>query len=127
MNKDIVYIVAGDEMKKLMERTNSSLNIIPFREDLSKGSYKGYDINEEFIESRANNFGVSTKEYYEKIKPIIELDFSKDYLLVFGEDACCKSNLEFMINYLKYHNYKKEIKVRIVNEYDLTIIKEYII
>ena len=44
---------------------------------------------------------------------------------MFGEDECCKANLNFMINYLKYKNYSKQVKVRIVNEYTLELIREY--
>ena len=125
MDNDLIYIVAGDMMKDLLHKKNESLSIIPFREDLSKGSYEGYKFSKEFIENRAKVFNVSYDLYYQNIKPIINLDLSKDYILMFGEDDCCKANLNFMLNYLKDKGYKKTILVKIVDEYNLSLIREY--
>ena len=125
MAKDI-YIVAGDEMLKIMKRKNPERDIIPFREDFSKGTYSGYDFTAEFIANRANNFGVSKEEYKAGIAPIINLDFSANYILYFGEDDCCKANLAFLLNYFKEHKYQKTLKIRIVDERSLEIIREYI-
>lgn len=123
--RDPVYIVAGDEMKKLMVGTVPEDRIIPFREDLSKGSYDGFQIDEEFIAKRAAFWGVSADEYKKKLLPIIQLDMSETYILRFGTDACCKANLEFVIGWLKKKGYTKPLLIQLVDEYDLRVLKEY--
>ena len=123
--RDPVYIVAGDEMKKLMVGTVPEERIIPFREDLSKGRYDGFQIDAEFIAKRAAFWGVSQDEYKEKMLPIIRLDMSEAYILRFGTDACCKANLEFVIGWLKKNGYTKPIRVQLVDEYDLRVLEEY--
>ena len=124
-NDNLVYVVAGDRMKELLNKKDSSLDIIPFREDLSKGSYEGFLFNEEFINNRSKLFNVSYELYYKNMEPIINIDLDKDYVLMFGEDDCCKANLNFLLNYLKNKGYKKTLTVRIVNEYNLSLIREY--
>ena len=44
MEKDdgLYYIVAGDEMQKLMRSKFPNRKTIPFREDFSKGEYSGF-------------------------------------------------------------------------------------
>ena len=59
--------------------------------------------------------------------PIVGLDLSRNYILTFGTDACCAANLKFMIGYLKNKGYEQPIRVRIVNEYDLTVLQEYVL
>ena len=124
-NKTVIYIVAGDEMEKTMGIKFPNRIIIPFRENLSIGLYNSYSIDDIFIEERTKVLNVSKDEYTLKMQPIIDLDINKDYILVFGEDDCCKANLNFMINYLKEKGYSKKIKVNIVDEYTLDLIKEY--
>ena len=55
----------------------------------------------------------------------MDLDITKNYVLCFGEDERCKANLAFMIGYLKNRGYAKAIKVQILNEYDLDLLKKY--
>ena len=124
-NKDIIYIVSGDEMKKMMDKLYPDYVSIPFREDFSKGLVDSYSFTDDFIKARASLFGVSNDCYYHNLKSIINIDLSKDYILVFGEDDCCKSNLNFLINYFKGKNYHKPLKVKIVNEYSLQLLNEY--
>ena len=120
-----VYIVAGDEMQKLMNRKQPGVQAIPFRDDLSKGSCPGYAIDSGFIAERAAFWGVSEADYAEKMQPIIRLDLSRPYVLCFGTDDCCKANLRFMLGYLKSKGYARPVHVRIVDEYDLTLLDEY--
>ena len=120
-----IYIVAGDEMQKLFKEKYPSIKTIPFRENFSEGTYKGYQFNKEFIKNRSSFWKVSKDDYIEKMSPIIELDISKEYVLCFGNDKCCVENLKFIIGYLKEKEYSKKIKVQIVNEFDLSVIDEY--
>lgn len=120
-----IYIVAGDEMQKLMSGVYPGRKIIPFREDLSKGCYEGFIFDNKFISNRANYWNVSIDDYEEKMSPIINLEVGEQYTLCFGEDACCKANLKFLIEYLKYKGYSNTIYVQIVNEYNLEILKSY--
>ena len=55
----------------------------------------------------------------------INLDISQRYVLCFGEDECCKANLEFMIGYLKHKGYSQPLKIQILDEYNLDIKNEY--
>ena len=125
MKEAPAYIVAGDEMMKLMNRQFPGCQAIPFRDDLSKGICPGYTVDAGFITERASFWGVSEKDYREKMAPIIGLDLSRPYVLRFGNDACCKANLRFMIGYLKSKGYSRPVHVQIVNEYDLTLLEEY--
>lgn len=123
--ENYIYIVAGDEMARLMSERYPDRRIIPFREDLSRGSYDGFSIGPDFIRERATLWAVSSKEYIEKLEPIINLDTKEAFVLCFGEDECCRSNLEFMIGYLKSKGYTKPLKVQIVDEYTLELLREY--
>lgn len=124
---DKIYIVAGDEMQKLMKKNFPERKTIPFREDFSKGDYRGFEFDDDMIRRRSNYWKVSKEEYIEKMSSIINLDLSKEYILCFGEDKCCTFNLNFMLEYLKNLGYSKDIQVNIVNEYNLDILKEYVI
>lgn len=125
IQNETIYIVAGDEMQKLFAAKYPEYKTVPFRDDLSKGSYGGAFFDSRFIADRAAFWGVDEDGYKEKMAPITELDVSKTYVLVFGEDECCKANLRFTADYLKSRGYKSKIEVRIVNEYDLTEIRRY--
>lgn len=46
-------------------------------------------------------------------------------MLCFGEDECCRANMEFVIGYLKSKGYTKPLKVQIVDEYTLELLREY--
>ena len=46
----LYYIVAGDEMQKLMALKFPDRKMIPFREDFSKGECVGFDFVAEMIE-----------------------------------------------------------------------------
>ena len=72
-------------------------------------------------------WNVSTEDYIDKLSPIINLDITKKYVLCFGDDACCKANLAFMIENLKAKGYPHPIQVQILNEYNLELQKEYFI
>lgn len=120
-----VYIVAGDEMRKLMNRKLPGVQAIPFRDDLSKGSCHGCSFDSGFIADRASFWGVSEADYAEKMSPIIQLDLSRRYILCFGKDDCCKANLRFMLGYFQRKGYTRPVHVRIVDEYDLTLLEEY--
>lgn len=125
MTKDYVYIVAGDCMKDKFNKLYSDLSVIPFREDFSKGNYKEPFFSNDFINNRCIIHNTTKEDYLNKLNPIINLDFNKEYVLCFGEDECCRENLKFMIDYLKNNNYKYKIRVRIVNEESLELIREY--
>lgn len=122
-----IYIVAGDEMKKLMNIKFPNRIVIPFCEDFSKGQCNYIDFNDIFLEERSTYWNISKSEYKKKILPIINLDITKTYMLCFGDDDCCNANLKFIINYLKYKHYSKKIKVQILDEYSLKIKKEYFV
>ena len=124
-DENMIYIVAGDEMLKLMKRLYPDRRTVPFREDLSKGSCSGFCFDAGFIKHRASFWGISQEEYDAKMSPIINLDMKKDYTLCFGNDDCCAANLKFMIGYLKSKGYPSAINVMIVDEYDLTVLEEY--
>ena len=124
---DCTYIVAGDEMARVMSERYSDRKVIPFCEDLSKGSCNGFAIDSEFIRVRAAFWGVSEGEYTEKLRPIIELDTSRDTVLCFGEDECCRANMEFVIGYLRGKGYAGALRVNIVDEYTLDILNEYFV
>ena len=121
------YIVAGDEMARLMGERHPDRKIVPFREDLSKGNYKGFAIDSAFIRERASFWGDSEAEYVEKLKPIIELDPTEQFVLCFGDDECCRANLKFMIDYLKGREYSQPLRVNIVDEYTLDLLNEYFV
>ena len=127
MALNCTYIVAGDEMARVMGERSPDRKIIPFREDLSKGSYNGFSIDSDFISDRASFWGVSEGEYTEKLRPIIDLDTSGDLVLCFGEDECCRANMEFMIGYLRGKGYAKALRVNIVDEYTLDLLNEYFV
>ena len=123
----LYYIVAGDEMQKLMALKFLDRKTIPFREDFSKGECGGFDFDAEMISKRASFWNVSTEDYIDKLSPIINLDLTKKYVLCFGDDTCCKANLAFMIENLKAKGYSQPIQVQILNEYNLELQKEYFI
>ena len=120
-----LYIVAGDEMQKIMRRMFPERESVPFREDLSKGPVKGNQITGEFISERAAFWGVSPEEYERNLDGIINLELAREVVLCFGEDDCCKANCAFMLAYLKQKGYKKPIRVKVVNEITLEILREY--
>ena len=121
------YIVAGDEMARVMGERYPDRRIIPFREDLSKGSYSGFSIDSDFIRERALFWGVSEGEYTEKLSPVIHIDLTEEIVLCFGEDECCRANMEFVIGYLKGKGYSQSLRVSIVDEYTLDILNEYFV
>ena len=123
--KDILYIVAGDEMQKLFAEKFPGKETVPFREDFSKGNRSGFAFDEKRIAERAAFWGVSEEEYAEKMSGIVGLDLFRDLTLVFGDDDCCRANLAFLLGYLKERGYRGRIRVRIVDEYDLTVLREY--
>ena len=123
----LYYIVAGDEMQKLMALKFLDRKTVPFREDFSKGERGGFDFDAEMINKRAAFWNVSTEDYIDKLSPIINLDLTKKYVLCFGDDACCKANLAFMIENLKAKGYSQPIQVQILNEYNLELQKKYFI
>ena len=122
---DKIYIVAGDEMQRLFREKWPGCRTIPFREDLSQGSHEDFALDDEMIRERAAFWHVTPEEYGDNMKPIIDLDMSDDYVLVFGRDECCRANLEFMLGHLRYRGHDKPIQVKIVDEYDLTVLDEY--
>ena len=121
------YIVAGDEMARVMRERYPGRKIIPFREDLSKGRYDGFFIDSDFIRERASFWDVSEGEYTENLSPIIDLDAREGIVLCFGEDDCCRANLEFVIAYLRGKGYAKALRVNIVDEYTLDLVNEYFV
>lgn len=124
-DENLIYIVAGDEMQKLMNAEFPERKTIPFREDFSQGEYSGFTVDEEFIRKRASLWNLSAKEYIEKFSPIINLDINNCYVLCFGDDECCKANLEFMIGFLKSKKYSQPLRIQILDEYSLKIKNEY--
>ena len=124
-NLGCTYIVAGDEMARVMSERHPERKIIPFREDLSKGIYNGFAIDSDFIRSRASFWKVGEAEYIKKLRPIINLDTSGDLVLCFGEDDCCRANMEFVIGYLRGRGYARALRVNIVDEYTLDLLNEY--
>ena len=126
-NMNCTYIVAGDEMARVMGENFPERKIIPFREDLSKGNYNGFSIDSDFIRERASFWKFSESEYIKKLKPIIELDPTEQFVLCFGDDECCRANLKFMIDYLKGREYSQPLRVNIVDEYTLDLLNEYFV
>lgn len=124
-NVNYTYIVAGDGMAQLMREKHPERRLLPFREDLSKGAYKGFSIDSDFVRERALFWGISEAEYAEKLSPIINIDLKEHLVLCFGEDECCRANLRFMLDYLKSRGYKELLRVQIVDEYSLKILEEY--
>lgn len=124
-DENSIYIVAGDEMQKLMNAEFPERKTIPFREDFSQGEYSGFTVDEEFIRKRASLWKVSEKKYIENFSPIINLDIADCYVLCFGDDECCKANLEFMIGFLKNKKYSQPLRIQILDEYNLKIKNEY--
>ena len=120
-----VYVAAGDEMKKLLERRFPGCECVPFREDFSRGEREGCSFTKRFLEARAAFWGVSAEKYREDMAPVIGLDLSRDLVLVFGEDACCRANLAFLLEHLAGRGYARPVRVRIVDEYDLSVKREY--
>ena len=127
MALNCTYIVAGDEMARVMGERYPDRRIIPFREDLSKGSYSGFSIDSDFIRERALFWGVSEGEYTEKLSPVIHIDLTEEIVLCFGEDECCRANMEFVIGYLKGKGYSQSLRVNIVDEYTLDLLNEYFV
>lgn len=121
----VCYIVAGDEMQKLMAEKYPDRKTIPFREDFSKGNYKDFSVDPEFINGRASFWNVSEDEYTQKFYPIINIDLIDKFVLCFGDDECCRANLKFMIGYLRNKGYTEHLKVQIVDEYNLDLLDEY--
>ena len=121
----VCYIVAGDAMQKLMAEKYPDRKTIPFREDLSKGNYKGFAVDSEFINQRASFWNVSEDEYIQKLYPIINIDLTDKFVLCFGDDECCRANLKFLTGYLKNQGYADQITVQIVDEYNLNLLNEY--
>ena len=122
---DLYYIVAGDEMQKLMHLKFPDRKTIAFREDFSKGQYVGFDFDAEMISKRVSFWKVTQQQYQEKLSPIINLDINKKYVLCFGDDECCRANLAFMLGYLRNKGYLQAVKVQIFDEYTLQLQKEY--
>ena len=123
----VYYVVAGDEMQKLMGKKFPDRKTIPFREDFSKGEGVGFDCEAAWIEKRADFWQVSKAEYWEKLSPIFQLDMTKRYVLCFGEDDCCRANLAFLLGYLRSKGYAQKIQVQIVDEYTLALQREYFV
>ena len=126
-NANYTYIVAGDEMARVMSDRHPERKIIPFREDLSKGIYNGFAIDSDFIRSRASFWKVGEAEYIKKLNPIIELDTTEQIVVCFGEDDCCRANMEFVIGYLRGRGYARALRVNIVDEYTLDLVNEYFV
>ena len=124
---ELYYIVAGDEMQRLMRLQFPHRKTIAFREDFSKGERVGFPFDEAQIGKRATFWKVSKEEYLEKLSPILDVDMTKTFVLCFGEDACCRANLAFMLGYLRYKGYSQAVKVQIVDEYTLCVQKEYFV
>ena len=124
-NEEYIYVVAGDAMQKLMKEKFPERKTIPFRDDLSKGGCPGFFFTADFIACRASFWGVTEDDYIKKMSPIMDIDTSRDYILCFGEDDCCKANLKFMLGYLKAKGCSKRVIVNVLDEYDLTVLKEY--
>ena len=126
-NANYTYIVAGDEMARVMSDRHPERKIIPFRENLSKGIYNGFAIDSDFIRSRASFWKVGEAEYIKKLNPIIELDTTEQIVVCFGEDDCCRANMEFVIGYLRGRGYARALWVNIVDEYTLDLVNEYFV
>ena len=124
-DRGTVYVAAGDEMKKLLEKRFPGCECVPFREDFSRGEREGGFFTARFIEERAAFWGIPAERYREDLAPVTGLDLSRDLVLIFGEDACCRANLAFLLEYLKSRGYSRPVTVRIVDEYDLTVKREY--
>ena len=125
MEKEKVYVVAGDEMVKLFARKYPEIRTVPFREDFSKGSHEGFSFTEELISQRSEFWGSSREEYAEKLSPVMDLDMNEEFVLCFGTDDCCVANLKFVTGYLENRGCRKPVHVLIVDELDLTVLNEY--
>ncbi len=112
-------------MAELMSMRDPERITVPFREDLSRGSWSGFVLDEDFIRERSAFWNVPKDEYAEKMMPIMNLDPNGDYVLCFGEDACCRENLAFMLGYLKTKGRSHPVRVRIVDELTLALLRTY--
>ena len=96
------YIVAGEEMKKLLK---DRFTPIPFNEDMSKGSYLNEPFSDGFIKERSVVHGVTMDDYVSNMNEFLNftLKVNKNDIvhLYFGDDAVCKANSELLINYFK--------------------------
>ena len=96
------YIVAGEEMKKLLK---DRFVPIPFNEDMSKGSYLNEPFSDGFIKERSVVHGVTMDDYLSNMNEFLnfisKVNNNDIVHLYFGDDTVCKTNSELLINYLK--------------------------
>ena len=116
MKEAPVYIVAGDEMLKLMNRQFPEYQAIPFRDDLSKGSCPGYALDAGFITERASFWGVSEADYAEKMFKRAKKykRWKRKYLKVYGGCLQCRYDSFDYENICKYcsQNYANRFEKR---------------
>jgi hypothetical protein len=122
--KDYIYIVAGEEMAKVFSNFWPELKTIPCNENMSIGKYSYVPFSTPFIEERIKALNASKEDYLNKMNPLINLDLSKEYCLVFGEDECCKKNMEMLIDYFSYLNYSHRLHVIVLYDEVNLKIKE---
>ena len=79
------------------------------------------------MSARASFWHTTLADYTAKFAPIVNLDLSKNYVLCFGTDDCCKANLNFLASNLKARGYTKSLRVQIVDELSLDTLDEYTI
>ena len=98
----IYYIVAGEEMKKLLK---NRFDPIPFNEDMSKGNYSSVPYSDAFIEERSKTHGVTITEYTKNMSKFLsilpKISKNDDIHLYFGNDSVCKANSELLIGFFK--------------------------
>lgn len=118
------YIVAGEEMVKLMKE--SLPDAIPFNEDMSVGAYHYDPFSEDFIVERSQAHHVNVSIYKQKLQSLLNLInnlHSNDEIhLYFGEDKTCITNREFLINF--FMNKVELLVLHIVDELTCLEIKE---
>ena len=111
-------------MVKVFSNFYPELKTIPCNENMSIGKSSYVPFSNPFIEERIKVLNVSKEDYLNKMNPLINLDLSKEYCLVFGEDECCKKNMEMLINYFSYLDYPYHLHIIVLYDEVNLKIKE---
>ena len=111
-------------MVKVFSNFYPELKTIPCNENMSIGKSSCVPFSNPFIEERIKALNVSKEDYLNKMNPLINLDLSKEYCLVFGEDECCKKNMEMLINYFSYLDYSYHLHIIVLYDEVNLKIKE---
>ena len=129
-----IHIVPGESFKKILSKKLKKENIkglhkeiVPFNEALIRGKISEPLFNDEFINLRCGELGVSRSVYVKRISKFVKfLQNANDYdevLLWFGAEPFCQANLSGVLKCLKQVLFKGKIIVNLVNELTGEIIE----